>query len=391
MLDNERYQAIGEQLKASEFYIPLHATCFDLIGKLISERLEANPITLGEKLKATEFDKGDLNNWLLSVFETAGLATDANTLAYTIAEYAYQRRMIEWGKMLTDAANGNRVEEAKELQAKIADEVVNFSRKSPETPTGQIQKAYARALKGESMMPTGLQCWDDAFGGLFAGSRYIIAGHGGVGKSAMAINMAWNLAKAGKRVRWLTFEEEVEQVWWRIFARETHTPITSFRKGLTPNQQEIVARRQENLLGNDFLIYANARDVGEMINWCGQSDCIVLDGLTSAPAPGAANKVDKAGIVTDYCKKLADATGACVIILAHVNSDSIKTGSSMTGIYGGQAATFDPEGIVDLRWADNNEQYGPRLVKMHVLKNRYGEAGKKYEVVFNGEYMKYGA
>ncbi len=391
MLDNERYASVGEQLKHEEFYIPLHAKVYATIGQLIGERMEANPITVREKLKGTEFDKADLLPFLADAFEKAALTTDANTLAYVIAEFAYQRRLIEYGRMLADAAQNNRVEEAKKLQEQLASEIVNFSQKQPETPLTQIQRAFAKAKKGENMMLTGVRAWDEAFGGVFAGSRYIIAGHGGVGKSAMAINMAWNLAKSGKRVRWLTFEEEVDQVWWRVFARECKTPITSFRKGLTENQQANVAKYQEGLINKDFMIFANARDVGEMINWCGKCDCIVIDGMTSAPAAGAANKVDKAGIVTEYCKKLADTTGACVIILAHVNSDSLKTGSSMTGIYGGQAATFDPEGIVDLRWADNaDEGKGPRWVKMHVLKNRYGEAGRKYELLFNGEYMTYG-
>jgi predicted ATP-dependent serine protease len=390
MLDNTRFKAVGDLLPVEEFYVPINAAVYRAIGELISARLEANPITLREKMRGSQFDDAQLNSWLAGVFESATLATDANSLAFVIAECAYQRRLIGWGKALTDAVANNKPADAKAVQEAIANEVVTFSKKSPDTPTAQIQRAYKKATSAEAMMQTGFPQWDEAFGGLFAGSRYIIAGHGGVGKSALAINMAWNLAKSGKRVRWLTFEEEPEQVWWRIFARETDTPITSFRKGLTERQQAHVAERQEALMGHDFMIFANARDVGEMINWCGKCDCIVIDGMTSAPAPGAQNKVDKAGIVTEYCKKLADATGACVIILAHVNSDSIKTGSSMTGIYGGQAATFDPEGIIDLRFADANDNSpGARCIKMHVLKNRYGEAGRKCDLWFIGEKMRY--
>jgi len=385
MCDNSRYDVVAERLTIEDFYVPMHAVIYKTAGELISSRMEANPISISEKMDCGAF--GGQNAMLLhftEMYDAASRADDVSTLAFIVSEHAYQRKLIVAAGELTKAANENRVEDAKGYQAIIAELSQTFSNQRPENPNDQLRKALSQSQKTDNMMKTGIYAWDNNFQGVFKGSRYIIAGHGGAGKSALAINMSWNMACDGKKVRWLSYEEETHALWWRIMARVSGVPYTAFRHGLSEDQRYQVSAKQDILMDKDFLAFYNIPTPSDMINACGQCDLVVLDGITSAPAEGATNKIEKAGVVTEYCARIAAKTGAAVIMLAHVNSDSVKTGASMTGIYGGQAATFDPEGIVDLRYADEDRS----AVAMKVLKNRYGPAKKDVDLLrFNYERM----
>lgn len=385
LTDNDNFERVSAQLPADDFFVPLHAALYRIIGGLLNERLEANPITIAHKAPAELGDKPTLIAMMAGLFEASASCTDPASLAYVVSELAYQRRLIGTAAELTKAANAHDVERARELQGRIAELTANFVRVGADNPLAQLRTAFKEACEARGMMKTSVPAWDETFGGIFKGSRYIIAGHGGAGKSALALNIAWNMAKAGLKTRWLSYEESPSALWWRILAREARVPVAAFRNGLSEAQKAIVTKKQEEVLGHDFMGFYGLSDLGQMVGACGACDLIVLDGITSAPAPGASNKIEKAGVVTEYCAAMAQKTGAAVIMLAHVNSDSIKTGASMTGIYGGQAATFDPEGIVDLRWADDSK----RITTMNVIKNRYGAAGAKVNIGFDGNFQTY--
>lgn len=385
LLDNKNFDLVSGQLPASDFYVPLYAAIYEAMAKIIADRREANPMTIVHQLDAAHGDKQSLIMQMVGMLELAGSCTHAPSVAYVVSELAYQRKLISAADQLSKAANANQVEVARQLQGEIALLTASFVKTTKETPLNQLSMAYKAACEAKGMMPTGFKVWDDIFGGLFAGNRYTIAGHAGAGKSAMALYIAWNMAKQGKRVRWLSYEEKPDALWWRILAREAKVPVHSFRMGLTEAQKVKVINAQAELQGYDFLGFYGLPDVPSMIGNCGECDLIVLDGVSSAPAPGANTKVDKAGIVGDYCQLIAQKTGAAVIMLSHVNSDSIKGGASATGLYGGQAATFDPEGIVDLRWADDSKT----ICTMQVIKNRYGNAGKKVNIYFDGQFQTY--
>lgn len=384
MAEPKRFDIVAERLTADDFYVPLYAEIYRTAESLLSEKLEPNPIAVSERMDCQPW--GGTESVLqecVAFYEAASTSADMATIAYVVSEHAYQRKLIAAAGELTKAANDNRVEDAKAYQKLIAELSQTFVQRQATTPLIQVREALTKAKQKTNMLKSGVYGWDNQFGGLFKGSRYIIAGHGGAGKSALAVNIGWNIAKAGGRVRWLSYEEEPHALWWRIMARETGVPYTAFRHGLSDGQEAELVEKQGRYTGPDFLAFYNVPDVGQMINACGLCDLIVLDGITSAPAEGASNKIEKAGVVTEYCAKLAAKTGAAVIMLAHVNSDSLKTGASMTGIYGGQAATFDPEGIIDLRWADDNR----RAITMKVLKNRYGASGLTETLNFKYERM----
>lgn len=128
---------------------------------------------------------------------------------------------------------------------------------------------------------TGFVDIDRIIGGLNAGTLTIIAGRTSMGKSALALNMAVNMAMAGKSVVYFTFEMLKDDVIERIHCghakinsselRDTncssetieksyeaekeinHLDITIHETALTPERQRAFLERQKKLKGADVV------------------------------------------------------------------------------------------------------------------------------------------
>lgn len=392
MLDNTKIADVESQVQQGTFYVPIHWQIYKVIRELSQEGLEANPFTVAERLKAKEQDIADIG-YLKQIFSlvldnTQFVSSTSSTL-YQLSTFKFQREVIAISTVLQASAAKHDVAGVETAQKALSELHNQAVIKPAPLPIEQFQEAFQAAVKGGDMLSTGLNEWDTKIGGIFKGSRYVIAGHASVGKSAMALNIAWNMAKSGRKVRYLSFEEDQNSLLWRIMAREMHIPITSFRKGLTENQQTIANELQSQLQNHDFLVYYKLKEINQMIGMCGPSDLIVVDGISAFPAPADYTKIDKAGWVMDQCQLLAYRTGAAVIALSHINSDGFKHGPSFSSLYGGQAATFDPETIVELRWDEDTAKLKTKKIEAHIIKNRYGASSQMMGFQFDGEFMEY--
>lgn len=393
MLDNSKITDLESQITQSSFYAPVNWAIYKTIVDLHKDGIEANPITITEKLKTREqFEDVDIDHlkqmWGL-VFENTQFVGSTSSAVYQLSTLKFQREVIALSTLLQEAAKKHDVSGVETAQKALSELHNQAIIKPAPLPIEQFQKAFQAAIKGGDMLPTGLSEWDNKIGGVFKGSRYIIAGHAGVGKSAIALNIAWNMAKDGRRVRYLSFEEDADALIWRVMAREMRIPITSFRKGLTEHQQITATEEQDRVSKHDFLVFYKLPDINQMIGMCGPCDLIVVDGISAFPAPADYTKIDKAGYVLDQCQILAHRTGAAIIALSHVNSDGLKHNPGIGGLYGGQAATFDPETVIELRWDEDTAKLKIKRIEGHIIKNRYGASSQTMSFEFDGEFMTY--
>lgn len=69
----------------------------------------------------------------------------------------------------------------------------------------------ARLEKGGHPIGSGIWWWDDFVGKFRRGNTYLLAGYPGTGKTTVAINLAWSMAKAGRRVWYYCLELSAEE------------------------------------------------------------------------------------------------------------------------------------------------------------------------------------
>lgn len=90
-------------------------------------------------------------------------------------------------------------------------------------------------------VPTGFTDLDDVTTGLRAGTLNILAARPGIGKSALALNIAFNAARQGVRVIFFSLEMSADDLYQRVLATASGVPLSNMRKGTIKNYIDAIA------------------------------------------------------------------------------------------------------------------------------------------------------
>ncbi len=149
--------------------------------------------------------------------------TAANTEAYALAvKEAYIRRslIVTAEKIKNLVASGG---EIRDVLAKAEGMILGLSNADtrPARPIGDIAferwgALYESRESGVSGVPTGFRDLDDALGGLQAADLVVLAARPSMGKSALALQIAYNVAARDMKVLVFSLEMSAEQVAERL-------------------------------------------------------------------------------------------------------------------------------------------------------------------------------
>ena len=208
LINNESFDRVSGFLQAPHFFEPLHGKLFEIMGKLIGMGKHASPITL-----KTFFDSeppiGELTVPQYLGRLAAAATTIINAAAYgrVIYDLAVRRELIVIGGDLVNVAYDSPVEAPPETQIEEAEQrlfdladkgkygsgFMAFGDATAEA-VEMAAKAYERD-GGLSGLSTGLTDLDRMMGGLQNSDLIILAGRPSMGKTALATNIAFNIAK----------------------------------------------------------------------------------------------------------------------------------------------------------------------------------------------------
>ena len=209
LINNESFDRVSSFLQAPHFFEPLHAKLFEIMGKLIGMGKHASPVTL-----KTFFDSeppiGELTVAQYLGRLAAAATTIINAAAYgrVIYDLAVRRELIVIGGDLVNVAYDSPVEAPPETQIEEAEQRLFDLADKGKYGSGfmafgdatleaveMAAKAYERD-GGLSGLSTGLKDLDSMMGGLQNSDLIILAGRPSMGKTALATNIAFNIAKA---------------------------------------------------------------------------------------------------------------------------------------------------------------------------------------------------
>ncbi len=241
MLNVDACDEIIVTLKPENFYRPAHRIIFEAIHEMSSDGLNADAISLADKLQA----KGQL--------EAAGdrvyLADlNANTFALTnwrrhmeiVKRTSIQRELIraaaEINALAYDAPEdlNEVVDQAEQTLFKVTEKRVSSSfSKMDHLVNEAFDELTKLASRGTNMVgvPTGFRDVDDLFHGLRGGDLVILAARPGIGKTAFALNVATNAAKQGSAVAFFSLEMSAGQLVQRILCSEARVSLSKIRAG----------------------------------------------------------------------------------------------------------------------------------------------------------------
>ena len=259
LVNNEAFYRVSDFLEPVHFYEPIHQQIYELASQLIRAGKVASPVTLKTFLPA-DFEVGGLNasQYLARLAAEATTVINAADYGRTVNDLSVRRNLIRIGESMVnvafdapvDFAPREQIEEAErglyEL-AEIGRFGAGFQRFAQALTTAVEMAANAYLREGKlSGLATGLKDLDGKMGGLQPSDLIIVAGRPGMGKTALATNIAYNVAKAhraevqadgtmksvnGGIVGFFSCEMSAEQLATRILAEQTSIASSTIRRG----------------------------------------------------------------------------------------------------------------------------------------------------------------
>lgn len=257
MVNNRLYDDLQGTLVAGHFYVPLHASIFEAIEKIINRGREANPITLREMLRGTPYDDdAQLFPQLTAMFENAGLTTEVKGLAEVIQTSYMQRQLMVLGRSLsTQAASAHRQDEVVTVLDGVSGELFRLAEtgtssnttKGLREPLLEVIAQAERAHKdgsGITGVSTGFTDVDGMLGGLHKSDLIILAARPSMGKTSLAVNIAQNTARKmlrgepnGAAVGVFSLEMSADQLAARILSSAAGVSTTQLANGQMSREQ----------------------------------------------------------------------------------------------------------------------------------------------------------
>ena len=254
LANNKAYEKISDFLRAEHFSDPIHIKIYDVISRLIARGHVADVITLKNYFE----QEGSLNDvggisYLVKLAEAASPLTNIEYYAQFVYDKYLRRELIAAGYDIASEAMNENIEETISQQIEKAERRLFNIAEHGDGQRGlqdfSVVSAAALKMIDKNMqkqgkitgVTTGLNELDYKLGGLNKSDLLILAGRPAMGKTALALNIAYNAALSmskdsnldpkEKGVAVFSLEMSSEQLASRVLSNITDTPGQNLRRG----------------------------------------------------------------------------------------------------------------------------------------------------------------
>lgn len=259
LTNNDLYDRISSVINSHHFYDPVHARIFEIASARITTNKLASPVTLkaflAEDAGLTELGGA---SYLIRLTGAAISTFAVRDYAEMIYDLAIRRELISVGNDI--AAKAARVDVESPPKEQIVEAEQELYRLADQGETKQGFQSFLMAVTdavkvanaayqregGLAGVATGLTDLDKKLGGLHQSDLLILAGRPSMGKTSLATNIAFNIARAYKKgitasgeegaidggvVGFFSLEMSAEQLATRILSEVAEIPSNQIRRG----------------------------------------------------------------------------------------------------------------------------------------------------------------
>ncbi len=354
LVDNYSLERASTILKAVHFYDPLHRRLYEAIERMWARGHAVTPLTLKAQM---EQDAGLAEvggqAYLVSLAHAAPALPNVKDYARILRELSLRRDLIHIGEDIVNTAFEAPVDVGPQAQIEEAEKALyrlGESGRSGEGPQSfdtalaeavrQAEQALSRggAISG---VASGFTDLDSLLGGLHPSDLLIVAGRPGMGKTALATNMAFHAARLyqqdkkdnvspprGAAVLLFSLEMAASQLSARILSEQTEVEMRKIRTGRFTDTEWDRFVRTAQVLG-DLPLYIDDTGGISIAQIVARSrrmkrekniGMIVIDYLQLVePSRRAENRVQEISEVTKGLKALAKELSVPVMALSQLS------------------------------------------------------------------------
>ena len=337
LLSSDAANVALETLHSEDFYKPSHQQIFEIVRQLFDSNEPIDAVTVSEGLRRDgSLDRMGGIDFLTNLIDSVPSTSNVEYYAGIVEEHSLRRRLMKVGgdigliasKMTEPIAEV--VDKAEQSVFAVAERRVGDGLQPIDDLLGPaIEKAEELQRSGSSVtgISTGFRDLDKMLAGLHPTNLIIIAARPGMGKSALALNMAQNVALNGNSVAIFSLEMSREEIVTRMLCAKGRIDSQKLRTG---NLNEGDFTKLSNAAGalykqNIFVDDSPGLTVTEIRAKCRRLrrkpglDLVVVDYLQLMNGSGQENRQQEIAMISRSLKSLARELHVPIIALSQLN------------------------------------------------------------------------
>ena len=397
LVDPRTVSDVMEILKMEDFYMEANRLAYEAIQKMFLDGRNIDPVTVLEEITRMGYREKVPRDYILQLVEITPHAANVMDYARIVRSKSMLRELQQVGADIIDLTRAE--EEEADTVADLAEQKVYAVRQGREvqgfTPLNvAISEVYANldelATSAGKLpgLPTGFAMLDQYIGGLNKSDLILLGARPGMGKTAIALNMAMSAAKkSGKTVVIFQLEMSRAQLATRLLSTEGFIDSKKLRMGnLNDDDWQKMAEATENLNRLNILIDENSGiTVPEMKAKCRRVNnlgLIVIDYLQLMHAPKHTdNRVQEVAEISRSLKIMAKDLNVpvlCCCQLSRGPEGRTDKRPMLSDLRESGSIEQDADIVLFIYRDDyyNSEGENHNAAELIVAKNRHGETGK---------------
>lgn len=354
--NNDLFYSLEDKIDPEHFYDPIHARIFDVISTRIKDGKLASAVTVNTFLTEDQGLKELGGSAYLAQLMAGSIASSAiKDYSKLVYDLAVRRELIVLGQEISSRAQSIKVDEQPEEQIILAEQNLYKIGDSGKSETGF--KSFLKAL-GEAVqvanaahhrdgnlagISTGFIDLDKKMGGLHSSDLIILAGRPSMGKTSLATNIAFNIAKSfqkrdnpdgssetldGGIVGFYSLEMSAEQLAARILSETAEIPSEQIRRGdMTENEFRRFVEAAKSIESSPLYIddtpaltIAQLASRARRLKRTNGLDALIIDYLQLVRAPSSReSRVNEISEITQGLKAIAKELNIPVIALSQLS------------------------------------------------------------------------
>jgi len=255
LVNNDIIDEVANIINPTSFYDPVHIKIYEVIEILNNKGMIANPITL-----KNYFEKDNMLNevggteYLVKLTRFSGSVKQAIDYAKVIHEMYLRRELVLISDNLSFETLNSKEQNAEKIIENTEKSLFDLAERGSFSQSflkfnhalDQAIEMATQAMKSDQGVvgvPTGLTDLDEKLGGLHKSDLVILAGRPGMGKTALATNIAYHAAQSlmikqeKSSVAFFSLEMSSEQLSTRVLSEQARIKSDDIRRGKVTEEE----------------------------------------------------------------------------------------------------------------------------------------------------------
>ena len=335
LLDPNRLDEVLEIVQPEDFYNPANRSIMKHIVDVAGTGKTVDPITVYEAMEGSCMAEaaGGLG-YLVEIAQNTPSAANVKTYASVVADRAIERRITDAGQRIAEIGDSESNDVDEKLES-LHNEIAGLERRDSVqvADLDSVLKSRIQVLddkfRGTAKrgVYTGFKALDERFQGIGDTDLWVLAARPAMGKTALAMNLVYNVARAGKEVIVFSMEMSKEQLTDRLISAASAVPSNLVRSGgLQEEHWPSLASGVSKLKGLKIHIIDipaidihRAKAIARKFKRFGDVGLVMVDYLQLMRDSKAKTRFDEVSSVSRELKVMAKMMGCPVLALSQLN------------------------------------------------------------------------